>query len=89
MPIDDGNIRLFPPGKNVCPICATKHRKDDPHDIMSLYYQYVFYRNSGRFPSWRDALEHCPEDIKQRWTRALTAQGIDLDKTAIEAKKDD
>lgn len=90
MPIEDGNeVRLYPPGGDVCTMCATKHKKDEPHNIRSLYYQYVFYRNNGRFPTWRDAIAHCPDDVKERWEQRLKAQGISLDKTGRDDKKDD
>lgn len=66
-----------PPG--TCPMCAVKHDPEQPHDNQSLAYQYKFYDEHGRFPTWADAMAHCSDDIKAYWIRELTARGVKLD----------
>ena len=66
-----------PPG--TCPMCAVKHDPEQPHNRDSLAYQYKFYDEFGRWPTWADAMAHCPEDIKRYWTEELGKRGIDID----------
>ena len=66
---------LLPPARDVCQECAVKHKPEDPHDANSLYYQLVFYRKHGRYPTWEDALQHCPEAIKDAWEEILREIG--------------
>lgn len=33
--------------EGTCPICATKHTSDQPHNRDSLAYQYNFYDSTG------------------------------------------
>ena len=56
---------LLPAKSGTCPTCATKHEQHEPHNQQSLFYQYRFYSQRGRWPTWKDAIEHCPEDIKR------------------------
>ena len=49
-------IHVYPPRPWACPVCAAKHRPEEPHDYMSLYYMNHFYRKHKRFPT--------PEDVK-------------------------
>lgn len=63
-----------------CPECAVKHEPDQPHNRNSLTYQYKFYDQHGRWPTWEDAMAHCPEDIKKYWTQQLTKRGVDIGK---------
>jgi hypothetical protein len=63
-----------PPG--TCPECATKHSQDLPHNQQSLTYQYKFYDKYGRWPTWKDAMAHCSNDVKNYWTEALKQYGI-------------
>lgn len=65
-----------------CPECAVKHAPEQPHNQQSLTYQYKFYDLHGRWPTWADAMAHCPEDIKEFWTLALKKHGIDVPKEA-------
>lgn len=65
-----------PPG--TCPMCATLHSPELPHNKASLTYQYKFYDAFGRWPTWLDAMEHCPEEVKTRWIQAFKEQGIDI-----------
>lgn len=65
-----------PPG--TCPECAAAHDPNMPHNRDSLCYQYKFYDKNGRWPTWADAMEHCPQEIKDYWTQALTQKGINI-----------
>ena len=73
-----GQFMLMPPAPDVCQECAVKHDPMMPHNRDSLYYQYAFYAKNGRWPTWADAMAHCPEEIKGYWTDALTEKGIDV-----------
>lgn len=57
-------IKIVAPGPGRCHVCATAHRKEDPHDRDSLYYQNRFFRKHKRFPTWEDAMSHCTEERK-------------------------
>lgn len=67
-----------PPG--TCPMCAVKHNPEQPHNRDSLAYQYKFYDEHGRWPTWADAMEHCSDEVKAYWKEALEARGIEIDK---------
>lgn len=62
-----------PPGK--CPTCAVAHDPALPHNAQSLFYQYRFYSQRGRWPTWKDALEHCDADMKALWEAELRKAG--------------
>lgn len=62
--------------EGTCPECAVKHDPEEPHNRDSLTYQYKFYDQHGRWPTWADAMAHCPEDVKTAWTQALREHGI-------------
>ena len=62
--------------EGTCPDCAVKHDPRMPHNRDSLTYQYKFYDQHGRFPSWADAMEHCDPEVKEAWTQALEAKGV-------------
>ena len=70
---------LLPPKPGVCKECAVDHIKEDPHNKDSLYYQYYFYNKTGCWPTWRDAMEHCNEETKKRWSEELIKKGAKLD----------
>lgn len=63
-----------PPG--TCPMCAVKHDQDQPHNRDSLTYQYKFYDQHGRWPTWADAMAHCSPEIKACWREALEQRGV-------------
>lgn len=65
--------------EGTCEICAVKHDEEQPHNQQSLTYQYKFYDKNGRWPTWKDAMSHCPDEIKKVWMAALTEKGIDID----------
>ena len=64
-----------PPG--TCPQCAVTHEPEIPHDQQSLTYQYKFYDEHGRWPSWADAMEHCSDEVKAVWISALKENGVE------------
>jgi len=71
---------LLMPAKNgTCHECATAHAPEQPHNQQSLFYQYKFYADNGRWPTWKDAMEHCSQDIKKFWTKELSQRGIKID----------
>lgn len=70
---------LMPAPPGTCPECATAHDPDAPHNAQSLFYQYSFFARRGRWPDWRDAVQHCAPDVRQAWTDALTRAGINVE----------
>lgn len=74
---DRHGVTMFgstPPG--TCEMCAVNHPPELPHNRDSLCYQYKFYDQYGRWPTWADAMAHCPEDIKRYWTDELAKRGV-------------
>lgn len=67
------------PKPGTCPECAVEHKPEFPHNRDSLFYQYKFYDEYGRWPTWKDAMEHCTEDIKELWIQELTKRGIRIE----------
>lgn len=55
---------LLPPSKGTCPYCGIDHNPLSPHNQESMYYQYRFKNEHGRWPTWADACAHCPEEYK-------------------------
>lgn len=68
-------MMLLPPAEGTCPICATKHEPEQPHNQQSLYYQYRFYGIRGRWPTWADAIAHCDVNLQSLWRQALNDRG--------------
>lgn len=68
-------FHLMPPPADACQECAVKHDPDQAHNQQSLYYQYHFYSKRGRWPTWRDAVAHCPPEIKAAWETELRKRG--------------
>lgn len=62
--------------KGTCEMCATDHDPSMPHNQQSLAYQYKFYDVNGRWPTWKDAMEHCTDEVKKYWIAALKEKGI-------------
>ena len=70
------------PGKTpegTCPECAVAHNPGIPHNKQSLVYQYHFYDQHGRWPTWADAMAHCSEEMKEQWKAALKERGIEVE----------
>ena len=64
--------------EGTCQECAVKHPPEQPHNRDSLFYQYKFYDEQGRWPTWEDAMSHCPEEIKILWREQLQNHGVSL-----------
>ena len=66
---------LLPPRPEVCQECAVDHGPEEPHNAQSLYYQYWFRGQRGRWPTWWDAIQHCSQDVKAFWEQELRTLG--------------
>lgn len=71
-----GPWELLPAPPDACPECAVKHESSAPHNQQSLAYQFHFYNEHGRWPTWKDAMAHCSEPTKAAWIRELEKLGI-------------
>lgn len=67
---------LLPPPEDACQQCAREHPPGDPHDAVSLHYQYWFLRQRGRWPNWGDALAHCEPEVRDVWRDGLRLAGV-------------
>lgn len=74
---DTVRATLLPPHPDACQVCGhyPAHGEDDPHNAQSLYYQYSFFGENGRWPTWADAIAHCSAETKARWEQELRARG--------------
>lgn len=68
-------MMLLPCKQGVCQECAVDHPPEVPHNQESLYYQYKFWGEHGRWPTWKDAIAHCDEDTQRFWKEELTRAG--------------
>ena len=59
-----------------CHECATEHPPDMPHDQQSLFYQYSFREQHGRWPKWADAMAHCTPEMQAFWVKELAKHKI-------------
>ena len=68
---------IMPPPAAACQICARNpaHGADEPHDAQSLFYQYRFYAEHDRWPTWKDAVAHCSERVRAAWEAELRRRG--------------
>lgn len=64
--------------EGACETCAMNHEPHQPHNQQSMAYQYKFYDENGRWPTWEDAMAHCSDETKIIWTNALEKQGVDF-----------
>lgn len=71
-----GPFALLPPAPGTCPECAADHPLEYPHNQQSLFYQYKFFNDHGRWPTWEDAMAHCCEAIQSFWRAALEKRGV-------------
>ena len=74
-----GKLQLMPPAPHLCQVCGSDHGAGEAHDPTSVYYQYAFYENNGRYPSWRDSIAHLDAEHQQHWLDELAEQGLDPD----------
>lgn len=74
-----GMMMLGKTPEGTCPECAVAHDPGMPHNQQSLAYQYHFYDQHGRWPTWADAMAHCSEEMKEQWKAALREKGIEVE----------
>lgn len=67
---------LLPAAPDKCQECAVQHEPSQPHNQQSLFYQYRFYGQHGRWPTWADAMAHCEPDVRRQWIEELAKHGI-------------
>lgn len=65
-----------PPG--CCSECAVNHPPSAPHNKDSLFYMYKFYAKNDRWPTWKDAMAHCPDKVKALTVEVLKKHGIEV-----------
>ena len=70
------SMTLLPCATDKCQACAVDHTIDEPHNQQSLYYQYWFYGQTGRWPTWADAIAHCSPKVRKLWKQALTEKNV-------------
>lgn len=61
-----------------CSQCGVIHEPDQPHNQQSLHYQYAFWAEYDRWPTWIDAMAHCDDETRELWSVALRERGVDL-----------
>lgn len=66
---------LLPPPPGTCPLCAKNHPPELPHNQQSMYWQYRFYQQVGRWPTWADAVAHCSPAMQCLWRERLEELG--------------
>ena len=76
MTAGDGVMTILPPAPDCCQVCATKHEPHLPHNPQSFYWQFKFNIQHGRVPTWKDALAHCSDAMKDLWVKALAERDI-------------
>jgi len=63
--------------EGACPLCGEKHIPNMPHNRNSPTYLLKFYDKYRRFPTWEDAMAHCPDEVKKYWVQALKEKGFE------------
>lgn len=69
------SMKMLPPRKGLCQICAYDHLAIHPHNRDTLYYQMQFKGRFDREPTWADALAHCDARMRQMWNELLVRNG--------------
>jgi hypothetical protein len=70
---------IMPPHPDACQTCGVNHQPELPHNKDSLFYQYSFYAKHDRWPTWGDAMQHCPPAVRIAWTDLLRKREIKID----------
>lgn len=73
------SMLLMPPAPDVCQKCAVDHPEEQPHNQQSLFWQYWFCGANGRWPTWGDALAHCPDNVRKYWIHELRERGVKIE----------
>ena len=76
-------IRMTPPLRGACPVCAYKHNPSDPHFPKSAYYMLKFSQKYGRLPTWQDAMKHCAPEKKAVWIAELKRLGVNIEEDTM------
>lgn len=71
-------MMMLPAKEGTCEQCAVAHEEREPHNAQSMFYQYHFYNEKGRWPNWIDAMSHCKTEVQEIWTLRLEEQGVDV-----------
>ena len=66
---------LLPPPPGTCHMCAVAHSPGAPHNQQGLHWNYWFYRQHGRWPTWADAMAHCSDEVKKATIEVLKEAG--------------
>lgn len=74
----DTTWTLMPQPPGVCSQCGVDHEPDVPHNQQSLAYQYTFYAEHNRWPTWDDAIAHCTPETQELWREALRERGVQI-----------
>lgn len=69
---------LMPAPPGVCSQCAVDHPPEQPHNNDALHYQYSFYAEHGRWPTWEDAMAHCEATVQEFWREKLRELGVKI-----------
>jgi hypothetical protein len=69
---------MLPAAPGRCPECATEHPPEQPHNRQSMFYQYSFCQQHGRWPTWNDAMSHCSPATQRQWREGLREIGVDV-----------
>lgn len=73
-----GTMMMMPAKEGTCSECAVEHDPTHPHNAQSMFYQYKFFNEFGRWPDWKDAMKHCPKEIKAHWMEHLEKLGVNV-----------
>lgn len=71
-------VMMLPAAPGKCQECAVDHPPEQPHNAQSMFYQYKFYNEHGRWPNWKDAMKHCKPAMRKQWTGHLEKMGVDV-----------
>lgn len=68
--------KLLGPGPGRCQVCAVDHAPEQPHNPQSLFWRTARNIADEPSPTWEDALEHCPPEVREAWVAALAERGV-------------
>lgn len=75
---ESGSMMMLPAKEGTCQECAVDHDPTYPHNAQSMHYQYKFYNEHGRWPGWKEAMDHCSEQMKVHWIKELKKHGVEV-----------
>lgn len=70
-------IKIKAPLKGTCQICAFPHKKDEMHEVESLYYKLRFFNANHRLPTFEDAIAHCSETQKEAYRKSREEREVE------------